>query len=172
MLVALHERLARFGLLLHSKKTRLIEFGRFAASNREERGERRPVSFEFLGFTHLCGQTRKGRFTVHRRSHAGRQRKALQKIKGWLKRHRCIPIQHQGSWLRQVVRGYYQYHAVPGNIIALQALQREVNSLWLKALRRRSQKHALSWARMDRLTKRYIPRARILHPYPSDRFAY
>ena len=158
--------------MLHSKKTRLIEFGRFAASNRATRGTGKPESFDFLGFTHICGQTRKGHFTVHRHSHAGRQRELLQKIKSWLKRHACFPISHQGRWLQQVVRGYFQYHAVPGNTDALQALRRDVNYYWLQALRRRSQKHTLSWARMDCLIRQYIPRARILHPYPSERFAY
>ena len=171
LLYALHQRLARFGLLLHSKKTRLIEFGRFAAPNRVERGVRKPKSFEFLGFTHSCGRTRKGRFTVRRRSNAGRQRELLQKIKCWLKHHASLAVRHQGSQLRQVVWGYYQYHAVPGNIGVLQAMRREVNRLWFRALRRRSQRHNLSWTRMNRLTRRYIPAATILHAYPSERFA-
>jgi len=172
LMAALQKRLARFGLLLHSKKTRLIEFGRFAASNRAERGMDKPESFVFLGFTHLCGRTRKGRFTVHRRSHAGRQRELLQKIKCWLKKNACIPIGHQGRLLQQVVRGYFQYHAVPGNNDALQRLRREVNRYWLRTLRRRSQKHKLPWSRMQRYVNRWIPSVRILHPYPSERFAY
>jgi group II intron reverse transcriptase/maturase len=169
---ALRDRLACFGLLLHGKKTRFIEFGRFAASNRAARGMGRPESFDFLGFTHLCGQTRKGRFTVHRRSRADRQRALLQKIKHWLKCNACIPISHQGRWLRSVVRGYFQYHAIPGNHVALEGFRREVNRYWLRALRRRSQKHALPWPRMQRYVNRWIPRVRILHPYPSERFAY
>jgi len=172
LMAALQERLARFGLSLHSKKTRLIEFGRFAASNRAERGLDKPESFVFLGFTHSCGRTRKGRFAVHRRSHAGRQRELLQKIKIWLKKNACIPIGHQGRWLQQVVRGYYQYHAVPGNNDALQRLRREVNRYWLRTLRRRSQKHKLPWSRMQRFVKRWIPSVRILHPYPNKRFAF
>jgi len=172
LLTGLKDRLARFGLLLHSKKTRLIEFGRFAASNRAKRGADKPASFDFLGFTHLCGRTRKGRFTVHRRSHAGRQRKLLQQIKVWLKRNACIPIDHQGRWLQQVVRGYFQYHAVPGNNDALQTLRREVNRYWLRTLRRRSQMHRFPWTRMQHHVTRWIPNVRILHPYPSERFAF
>jgi RNA-directed DNA polymerase len=172
LMAELQDRLARFGLRLHSRKTRLIEFGRFAALNRAERGADKPASFDFLGFTHLCGRTRKGRFTVHRRSHAGRQRELLQKIKGWLKRNACIPTGHQGHWLQQVARGYFQYHSVPGNQDALQRFRREVNRYWLRTLRRRSQIHRLPWNRMQCLVKRWIPDVRILHPYPSERFAY
>jgi hypothetical protein len=169
---ALEERLARFGLKLHSGKTRLIEFGRFARVGRECRGAGKPETFDFLGFTHVCAKGRKGQFYLFRKSRADRQRAKLREIKDRLRALANIPEGQQGRWLRRVVQGYFQYHAVPGNHAALEAFRKEVNRLWLRTLRRRSQTHGLPWARMRRLIRRYIPSVRILHPYPSERFAF
>lgn len=167
----LRERLREFGLELHPDKTRLFEFGRFAEDNRKRRGEGKPETFDFLGFTHRCGKTRKqGWFTVLRETVSKRMRAALQKVKVELRRRWHEPIAVTGAWLRSVVQGYFQYHAIPGNIRRIGAYRREVARLWLRALRRRSQRHTMTWQRLAPLFERWIPRPRILHPYPSVRF--
>jgi len=169
----LEQRLARFGLTLHPEKTRLIEFGRFAATNRVRRGEGKPETFDFLGFTHVCGRRRSdGCFCIRRVTIGKRLRAFLRKIKTDLKRFFAKSIAWQGGWLRAKVRGYFQYHAVPGNNAALETVRREVNRMWLRALRRRSQRHDLSWSRFARVIRRWIPSVRILHPYPNQRFAF
>lgn len=169
----LEQRLAKYGLRLHPSKTRLIEFGRFAHSNRAQRGVDKPESFDFLGFTHRCGVRRSdGEFCLRRVSIAKRVRAFLQRIKTDLQRRYAMSIAQQGGWLRQKVRGYFQYHAVPGNHAALNAVRREVNRLWLRTLRRRSQRHDLPWSRFTRCVRRWIPSVRILHPYPNQRFAF
>jgi hypothetical protein len=172
LLAELRERFARFGLELNDAKTRLIEFGRFAATNRQERGERRPETFDFLGFTHLCGTRRSdGRFTVHRQTSAKRLRAKAKEVRQTLLRHRAAPIRKQGSWLRSVVRGFFNYHAVPGNGRALDAFRTLIQKAWLRALRRRSQKGMrLTWERMKPLFRTWLPSVRILHPYPNVRF--
>ncbi len=168
---ALGERMQKFGLELNEEKTRLIEFGRFAAENRAKRGEGKPETFEFLGFTHICARRRKdGRFTVRRKTIAKRLRKKVGGITRELKWNRHAPLPEQGKWLRSVVRGYFQYHAVPGNGQALVRFKKLVARAWLRALRRRSQKgRGLTWARMQKLLETWIPRIRILHPYPNQR---
>lgn len=171
-LAALRRRLAKFGLTLNEEKTRILEFGRFAAKCRVSRGQRRPETFDFLGFTHVCGVTRtNGRFTVRRLTSAKRMRATLKAIRQRLLQRRHEPIPVVGAWLRRVVQGYFNYHAVPGNIVRLSRFRDEVARAWLHALRRRSQRWCLPWARFARLVARYLPAARILHPYPNQRFA-
>jgi hypothetical protein len=167
----LRERLAKFGLELHAEKTRLIEFGRFAASNRKQRGERKPETFDFLGFTHICGKNRKtGYFEVRRSTVGKRLAKKLQEIKQQLRRRMHSPPAHTGKWLRSVVQGYFNYHAIPGNRRSLCAFRSGVVKLWRSVLARRSQKAKLIWTRMGQLTRCYIPTVRLMHPFPSVRF--
>ena len=170
-LVQLQERLARFGLSLNASKTRLIEFGRFAARNRRKRGLGKPETFDFLGFTHCCSTNRSGGFQILRLTVKKRMRATLLAIRDELKRRRHEPIRAQGQWLTRVVRGYFNYHAVPGNLIRLGGFRSAVCSLWRQALKRRSQRNRLQWSRYGRLADLYIPRPRNAHPYPEDRFA-
>ena len=167
----LHERFAKFNLELHPDKTRLIEFGRFAASDRKERGHPKPETFDFLGFTHICGKTKDGRFWLRRVTIKKRLRAKLKQVKAELRRRRHLLVPEQGRWLASVVRGHLAYYAVPGNIDALSAFRDEVRRLWREALRRRSQRSRLTWERMSRIANRWLPPARIVHPYPSVRFA-
>ncbi len=164
--------MARFGLELDEGKTRLIEFGRFASANRKERGEGKPETFDFLGFTHICGTRRKDRrFTVRRQTIGKRLRSKVKEVSQTLMRHRHKEMAEQGQWLRSVVQGHFNYYAVPGNHKALEAFRTLIGHAWLRALRRRSQKgKCLSWARMQRQILRWIPTARVLHPYPERRF--
>jgi RNA-directed DNA polymerase len=167
----LQERFAKFGLKLNDAKTRLIEFGRYAAERRKGRGERRPETFDFLGFTHQCSTTRKqGWFTVRRVSTAKRMRAKLSAIKQELRRRRHDPLGQTGRWLARVVQGWMNYHAVPGNIVRLQQFADSLTLFWLQQLRRRSQRGCWTWERMRRVACRYLPRPRILHPYPDQRF--
>jgi RNA-directed DNA polymerase len=169
-LADLRQRMARFGLELHPDKTRLVEFGRFAAANRAARGLGKPETFGFLGFTHICGKTRGGWFQVKRVTIAKRVRAALQVVKGQLRSRMHLPIPEQGRWLASVVRGHMAYYAVPGNVQAVAAFRDEVTRHWFKALRRRSQRSTVNWARMSRIEARWLPRARVMHPYPNVRF--
>jgi group II intron reverse transcriptase/maturase len=169
-LADLRQRLAGFGLELHPDKTRLIEFGRFAAANRAARGLGKPETFSFLGFTHICGKTRSGWFQVKRVTIAKRLRAALRKVKDQLRSRMHLPIPEQGRWLASVVRGHMAYYAVPGNVQAVAAFRDEVTRHWFKALRRRSQRTTVNWARMNRIEARWLPRARVMHPYPNVRF--
>jgi RNA-directed DNA polymerase len=166
----LRDRFARFGLELHPDKTRLIEFGRFAAANRAARGLGKPETFGFLGFTHICGKTRGGWFQVKRVTIAKRVRAALRAVKDQLRSRMHLPIPEQGRWLASVVRGHMAYYAVPGNVQAVAAFRDEVTRHWFKALRRRSQRTTVNWARMSRIETRWLPRARVMHPYPNVRF--
>jgi len=170
-LAALQERLRQFGLTLHPNKTRLLEFGRHAARNRQERGQRKPETFQFLGFVHSCGQTRKGRFTVRRHTVGDRLRAKLKEVKNELRQRWHAPIPEVGQWLGAVVRGYYQYHGIAGNARAIRRFRDEVNRLWHRALSRRSQNGKVNWERMQRLIRRWIPPAQIVHPWPSVLFA-
>jgi group II intron reverse transcriptase/maturase len=166
----LHKRLEQFGLQLHPEKTRLIEFGRFAAESRERQGEGKPETFDFLGFTHCCGKTRKGWFTIKRKSIAKRMRATLQKIKQQLRVRMHDSVVEVGRWLGSVVRGWFNYFAVPGNTKCLKAFHTEVQRLWRHVLRRRSQKgRRWAWERVRRLTRKWLPNPRILHPYPDQR---
>jgi RNA-directed DNA polymerase len=164
-------RLEQFGLSLHPDKTRLIEFGRYAGPNRRKRGEGKPETFDFQGFTHICDKRRKdGGFVVTRKTMAKRLRARLRKIWLALKTVRYKPIMEQGQWLQSVVRGYLNYHAVPGNKRAMDSFRYQVKRYWLLALRGRSQKHRMTWDRFERLEDRWLPRPTILHPYPNVRF--
>jgi group II intron reverse transcriptase/maturase len=169
-LADLRERFAKFGLELHPDKTRLIEFGRYAADNRKARGLGKPETFNFLGFTHMCGKTRKGRFALKRTTISKRMRAKLKEVKDQLVRRRYQSLPEQGKWLGSVVRGHCAYYAVPGNSDAIKAFRDQVTRHWLMALRRRSQRHRLTWQRMNRLATRWLPPARIMHPYPNVRF--
>jgi group II intron reverse transcriptase/maturase len=167
----MRERLREFSLSLHPDKTRLIEFGRHAAVNRKRRGLGKPETFTFLGFTLICGKSRQGKFLLKRKTRSDRMRVKLQEIKEAVLRQRHQPIPIQGNWLRQVVTGYFAYHAVPTNGPALSAFRYRVITIWHKALRRRSQKDTMTWARMTKLANDWLPKPRILHPWPSERFA-
>src|ERR1700722_4656078 len=167
----LRERLAKFGLELHPDKTRLIEFGRYAARDRKQRGEGKPETFNFLGFTHYCGQRHKTKtFTVWRITAKKRMVAKLKAIKAELQRRKHDRTSQVGEWLRSVVTGYYQYHAVPGNIDQLRIFQRRVNRLWRDVLVRRSQRARKKWEKFTPVFERWIPPPRVLHPYPDARF--
>ena len=165
------ERLGKFGLELHPDKTRRIEFGRYAEQNRERRGEGRPETFDFLGFTHISGKNGKGFFTVKRRTIRKRMRGKLQQIKQQLRKRMHDPVPHTGEWLKSVVQGYFNYHAVPGNMDSLRVFRARVTRLWRRILLCRSQTHRLPAARMYALEERWLPVPRPLHPYPEQRFA-
>jgi RNA-directed DNA polymerase len=170
-LADLRERLERFALSLHPDKTRLIEFGRFAAERRARRGLGKPETFNFLGFTHICGKSRAGFFLLKRKTRRDRMRARLRAIKEELRRRMHEPIPEQGRWLGQVVRGYFAYHAVPTNTKSLCAFRHHVTDLWRCALRRRSQKDCTTWDRAAQLVAAFLPTLRILHPWPHERFA-
>ena len=165
------ERLGKFGLELHPEKTRRIEFGRWAERNRKKRGEGKPETFDFLGFTHISGKSRKGNFIVKRKTIAKRMRAKLQELKQMLTVRRHDPVPETGKWLQSVVRGYFNYHAVPGNLDSLGVFRERLSRFWRHSLMRRSQKHRLSWERLHRLLERWLPRPRVLHPWPELRFA-
>lgn len=166
----LRERLAKFGLELHPDKTRLIEFGRFAAERRGKRGQGQPETFDFLGFTHYCGRTRKDWFTIKRQSAMGRMRMKLGAIYARLQHRMHSPVADTGKWLRSVVQGWFNYHAVPGNSQCLDRFRTQVCRLWFAVLRRRSQRgRRWHWSRMSTLIRWWIPRTRILHLYPNQR---
>src|ERR671919_1200006 len=166
----LRDRLARFGLELNAEKTRLIEFGRFAASNRKRRGLGKPETFRFLGFTHLCAKTRNGRFKVKRITASKRLQAKLRSVKAELMRRRPQPIPEQGAWLASVLRGHANYYGVPDNSQALLAFRYFATEHWYRALRRRSQRTRLTWERMRRLRNRWLPWPKITRPWPTARF--
>lgn len=166
----LRERLARFGLELHSEKTRLIEFGRHAEEERRKRGGRRTETFNFLGFTHSCGKTRKGKFVVLRQTMRRRWQAKLKEVKAQLRQRMHDSIEEMGRYLRSVVGGHTRYYGVPMNAISVSAFRMEVGWIWWRALRRRSQRTHLPWTRMKRRVARWLPQAHICHPYPWRRF--
>jgi len=166
----LRGRLRKFSLELHPDKTRLVEFGAFAASNRQERGVGKPETFDFLGFTHVCAKTRRGKFLLHRRTSRRRMQTKLREMKVELQRRMHLPLVAQGAWLGRVVRGYFAYHAVPTNAQCLGSFRTRLERLWLRTLRRRSQRDRTSWERVRALSRRWIPAVEILHPWPSKRF--
>lgn len=167
---ALTGRVARFGLSLHPEKTRLLRFGRFAAVDAAAAGEGKPATFDFLGFTHLCGTSRRGRFVILRRTARRRQTAMLKRVRAELRRRLHEPIARTGVWLRQVVQGYINYFGVPLNSRCIAAFCLEVRRSWYRALCRRSQRKRLNWARYARIADYWFPRARIVHPYPDQRF--
>jgi len=164
------ERFRKFDLELHDDKTRLIEFGRFAAREREKRGLGKPESFTFLGFQHTCSKSQAGWFLLKRQTDGKRMRAKLKKLKEVLLRMRHVSIPEQGAWLRSVVRGYNNYHAVPTNFIAMARFRKEITRHWHRALKRRSQKSRLTWERMSKLATRWLPRPKTLHPWLEERF--
>lgn len=169
--VAWQQRLRQFGLELHPEKTRLIEFGCHATANRQQRGEGKPETFDFLGFTHICGKARKtDRFLVKRKTVRKRLTAKLQEIKAQLRRRWHDPVATTGRWLQAVVRGYFNYHAVSGNMDSLNSFRAQIIWQWRRALRRRSQRSQMTWARYLKLVACWIPSAQILHPYPNVRF--
>jgi hypothetical protein len=168
----LSQRLAKFGLELKAEKTRLIEFGRYAAQRRQERGLGKPETFDFLGFTHICGKTREGgRFALKRKTSAKKMRAKLKEVKAELIWRMHLPIPEVGRWLGRVVRGHHAYYAVPGNLKAIHQFDDQVMRDWFQALRRRSQTDHTTWERMNRLAEKWLPPPRVLHPYPDRRFA-
>jgi hypothetical protein len=171
-LAALGERLAKFGLALHPEKTRLIEFGRYAEERRAKRGDGPPETFDFLGFTHISGKTLGGEFTIHRRTSRKKFQAKLVEIKETLSRRCHDDLAKVGEWLQSVYRGWCQYYAVPGNCARLQQFRAAIQVMWLHNLQRRSQRgRRLTWAKFSKLCKRWLPTPKILHPYPSVRFA-
>ena len=167
----LRERLLKFSLELHPEKTRLIAFGRFAARDRQAQGLRgAPETFAFLGFTHICARSRRGRFLLVRHTLRSRMQTTLRRIREALMRRRHRSVVEQGKWLGAVVRGYFAYHAVPTNGRTLAIFRKEVERGWLHALRRRSQRHRIDWKRMQTLARRWLPPPRIQHPWPEARF--
>jgi RNA-directed DNA polymerase len=165
----LRARFEGFALSLHPEKTRLIEFGRFAASNRERRGLGKPETFNFLGFTFICGKTRAGKFVVNRASRRDRVRAKLKEVKDELRRRMHWPIPEQGRGLNQVVDGFFNSPAVPTNGRALSGFRHGIIRSWLRTLRRRSQRHNLTWERMIKLADDWLPKPEIRHPWPRDR---
>jgi len=171
-LADLRTRMAKFGLKLNEEKTRVLEFGRYAVERRARRGQRRPETFDFLGFTHICATTRETRrFTVRRLTSAKRMRATLQAIRQSLMQRRHAPVSTTREWLNRVVQGYLNYHAVPGNLKRLGMFRAEVCRAWLFALRRRSRRTRMTWDRFAPLVARYIPKVRVSHPHPNQRFA-
>ena len=167
---AMRERLREFSLSLHPDKTRLIEFGRHAAQNRERRGLGKPETFNFLGFTLICGKSRRGNFQLKRKSRRDRMRAKLQEIKEELRRRMHRPIPETGKWLSQVVAGFFAYHAVPTNSPAIGAFRYHVTVLWHRRCGGAARRTDV-WARMAKLADDWLPKPRILHPWPSVRFA-
>jgi hypothetical protein len=152
----LRERLAKFGLELHPDKTRRIEFGRYAEENRKRRGEGKPETFDFLGFTHISGKNSLGRFAVRRKT---------------IRKRMHDPLSQTGQWLQSIVQGYFNYYAVPGNNASLSVFRHRLRVLWWHSVRRRSQKRRISWTRMLALAERWLPTPQVLHPFPDVRFA-
>ena len=168
---AMRMRFEEFALSLHPDKTRLIEFGRLAAARRARRGLGKPETFAFLGFTFICGKSRQGKFLLCRKTRRDRMRAKLREIKEELRRRLHQPIPEQGHWLRQVVSGFFNYHAVPTNGRALVAFRSRVETLWHRSLRRRSQRDMTTWLRTRKLVEDWLPKPRTLHPWPEKRFA-
>jgi RNA-directed DNA polymerase len=170
-LEAMRERLGKFALSLHPEKTRLIEFGRFAAENRKRRGLGKPETFNFLGFTFICSKTRRGKFQIKRKSRRDRMRAKMQAIKQELRRRMHQPIPVQGKWLQQVIAGYFNYHAVPTNTRSLVIFRHRITLRWRRVLQQRGQNTAPTWTRMRKLVNDWLPKPRTLHPWPNVRFA-
>lgn len=169
-LSALHERLKSFALTRHPQKTRVIQFGRFAAKDRAVQGQGKPETFQFLGFTHICDRHRDGSFQLRRETRRDRMRKKLREVREELQRRMHHSIGSQGEWLGQMMRYYFAYHAVPTNSHRIKSFRYHVVQMWRFYLRRRSQKDHTTWEKMDRLTDRWLPRPRIQHPWPEARF--
>ena len=165
----LREQLRQYGLELNEDKTRLIRFGRFARQNREERGEGKPEAFTFLGFRHICAENSLGRFEVRRITDGDRRRKKLQAIKQELRRRMHEPVAQVGEWLQSVLNGYYQYHAVPGNLPVLSRFRRQVARYWYRALGQRSQRRP-TWEKLGKVFDQWLPAPKVVHDFPDARF--
>lgn len=171
-LAELRERFAKFGLELHPDKTRLIEFGRYAEERRAKRGDGPPETFDFLGFTHISGKTRRGDFTIHRKTSRKKFHAKLLELQIELSRRIHDELAQVGGWLQSVFRGWCQYYAVPGNYTRLRQFRDALQVMWLRKLRRRSQRgRRLTWNKFSTLSTRWLPTPKILHPYPNVRFA-
>jgi RNA-directed DNA polymerase len=165
----LRERFHRFYLELHPEKTRLIEFGRWASERRQRRGQGKPETFDFLGLTHMCSTTKRGKFTVRRCPIAKRLRKKLQEVKQTLRARLHWPIEKLGAWLTSVVIGHYRYYGVPRNMGRLRVFRECILRYWCRIVRRRSQRHRMTWQRMYQLATQWLPEPHIMHPYPAQR---
>jgi group II intron reverse transcriptase/maturase len=165
----LRERFQKFHLELHPEKTRLIEFGRYATERRQRRGQGKPETFDFLDLTHICGKPRTGKFTVRRKTIAKRLRKKLQEDKQTLRERMHWPIRQLGAWLKSVLMGHYRYSGVPRTMGMLRVFRERILRYWCHTLRRRSQRHRISWQRMYQLARQWLPEPHILHPYPAQR---
>jgi RNA-directed DNA polymerase len=168
---AMRVRLQEFSLSLHPEKTRLIEFGRHAANKRKQRGLGKPETFNFLGMTFICGKSRGGKFLLKRRTRRDRMQAKIKEVAGELRRRMHQSIPQQGKWLKQVITGFFNYHAVPTNWAALGAFRAEITERWRRTLSRRSQKGDLNWTRMVKMADDWLPKPRIIHPWPNQRFA-
>ena len=167
---AMKRRLGKFGLKLNGDKTRLLEFGRFALSNRKQKNRKKPETFDFLGFTHICSVRRSdGGFMLKRITIAKKLRGKLKQVRQTLMKNRHKDVYRQGQWLKSVVQGHNNYYAVPGNLKAIDLFRREICRYWLRALRKRSQRHNITWKKMTKLIKYFIPSTRVIHPYPNQR---
>ena len=170
-LAMMRKRFEKFALSLHPEKTRLIEFGRFAVEDRKRQGLGKPETFNFLGFTLICAQSRRGAFLLTRKTRRDRKRAKLREIRDQLRRRRHHPIPDQGRWLQQVIRGFFNYHAVPTNADTLVVFRKHVIRLWKRALNRRSNRDKISWDRIEKIAADWLPDPMILHPWPEERFA-
>ena len=159
----------KFGLELHPEKTRLIEFGRFAEENRNKRGDGKPETFTFLGFTHICGKTKSGKFAIFRRTIKKRMHAKVKEIKDELKRRMHDSIREVGQWLKTVVTGHYRYYGVHGNQQALGNFRYLISQRWMRSLRRRGQKGLITWDKMTKLIDRWLPLPQVYHKYPNER---
>jgi RNA-directed DNA polymerase len=167
----LRERLAKFGLELRPEKTRRIEFGRYAEENRKRRNEGKPETFDFLGFTHISGKNSLGRYALRRATIRKRMLAKTRQIKTELRKRMHDPVAQTGLWLKSVIQGHFNYYAVPGNTARLSLFRHRVLVHWWHTIRRRTQKRRISWTRMLVLAQRWLPKPRVLHPYPEARFA-
>lgn len=171
LMSSLRDRLATFSLTLHPEKTRLLEFGRWAQERRRRRGKGKPEPFAFLGFLHICSNSREGSFLLRRQTRPDRMRTTLHAVREQLRKRMHEPIEDQGRWLQAVVRGYFSYHAVPTNGPALCAFRKRVTLLWRRVLSRRSQNAYIPWRTMAAIVNAWLPKPRVTHPWPQDRFA-
>lgn len=165
----LKSRLLKFKLKLHPQKTRLIEFGRFASKDRESRGQGRPETFDFLGFTHICGTTKAGRFKLKRKTMSQKMRRKIAELKQEMRRRLNNRIPEVGQWLRKVLLGHYRYYGVPGNLNSLYGFREQVLHWWYKTLKRRGQHRRIRWEKMKGIAKDWLPYPDVYHPYPNER---
>lgn len=169
-LAELKDRLAQFGLSLNLQKTRLLEFGRYAIPNRANRGEGKPETFDFLGFTHICGKTLQGNFTIIRHTIKKRLRTKVLLIKEELRKRMHMRIADTGKWLTRVLAGHYRYYGVSGNLDTMEQFRYQILVRWFSILKRRSQQRTLKWTDMDKIARQWLPRPKVYHDHPLERF--